>query len=579
MKRRSDKPKDRDATLEQIMGLGEKSMRKSYYPELQKRIKELEKRNEQLLELIRQQEYTERELAESKEMLSDIIDHQPVGIFRFRVPAKEDLNQGLNIRIKIDFISKKFAEMFALKSTDPNQDIKPVFMKVHPDDKERFLQLNDASIRNFTPFFFEGQMKTGKKYSWLNVYSFPRVLKNGDRVWTGVVMDITEKAQRKKLQQEVVLAKKTVEIKQNFLANMSHEIRTPLTGIEGMAHILAQTPMSDQQKDYLETILISTQNLRMIINQVLDYSKIEAGKMPVQQICFPTQELVDRLRHLLVSLCGQSIPFVLEVSPHLPEQIESDLPKIMQIATNFISNAVKYGNGSPVVVRFFPVADHRKRSSQFRVEVTDHGPGIQMQKQKDIFTPFAQLEQNDMRPVEGTGLGLYISKELAALLRGKVGVKSRLNKGSTFWFTFHSLVATARISNQPEVVETMPSPQNLNVLLVEDKQVNQKVISLMLKKLGHSVVVANNGEQALKTFKPGIFDVIFMDIQMPVMDGLTATVNLRKEFSALPPVIGLSANAFEGDKEKYMSKGLDDYLTKPVALEELSQMLSKWCCH
>ena len=391
----------------------------------------------------------------------------------------------------------------------------------------------------------------------------------------GIVEDFAERIRNEKLEQEIAVAKKSAEFKQNFLANMSHEIRTPLTGIEGMAHILAKTHLSEEQNDYLETIIYSSQNLREIINQILDYSKIEAGRMTIKPRVFKTSELAVKTEKLFSSLCGNRIPYKMLIGKDLPEYLEADDMRVFQIVTNFISNAVKYAPNGLIQFAMDKIGHRKKNQIEIKVEVADQGAGIQKEKQQELFAPFSQLEHDDQRSIEGTGLGLSISKELAEMMGGSIGVESEVGNGSKFWFTF-----LAQTASKPDesfaldaVVDMESEPKR--ILLVEDKKVNQKVITLMLQSLGHYVSVAGDGQQALDVFQDGIYDLILMDIQMPVMDGITATKTLKSRFSNLPPIVGLSANAFEGDKEKYMSMGMDDYLTKPVKEEDFKDLIQR----
>jgi CheY-like chemotaxis protein len=213
-----------------------------------------------------------------------------------------------------------------------------------------------------------------------------------------------------------------------------------------------------------------------------------------------------------------------------------------------------------------------------KVEVSDTGIGIQPDLQKYLFKPFSQIETNEMRSIEGTGLGLSICRELSALLGGEIGIESKPGKGSTFWFTFKTTKAdVSQIIIKPKN-NHLPGPNKskLNILLVEDKKVNQMVVTLILKDLGHKVMTANNGQEAIDHFNPDHFDLILMDIQMPVMDGITAVKSIRRSGIKQPWIIGLSAEAMEGDAEKYIREGMDDYLTKPMIATLVYDKLLEW---
>jgi two-component system, sensor histidine kinase ChiS len=383
------------------------------------------------------------------------------------------------------------------------------------------------------------------------------------------------------LHQEIEIARKSVEFKQNFLANMSHEIRTPLTGILGMAELLHKTSLSEEQKDYLETLQHSGENLRETINLVLDYSKIEAGKVKLKEESFRLNDLIIDAEKLFFSLTShKGLEFTAESAPGLPDYVKADKQRVSQVLNNLLSNAVKFTTKGSVKVKISEIEPIPVRENEntvlIKVEVTDTGKGINTREQKSLFKPFFQAEQDYDRAFEGTGLGLSISKELTTMLGGEIGLNSKPGNGSTFWFTFKAERSEkTQVEQKVRFSETGPFQSVLKILLVEDKKVNQKVVKLLLKGMGHKVDVFDNGLQAVDNFIPGLYDLILMDIQMPVMDGITATNMLRKKFSNLPPIIGLSANAFEGDREKYMDKGMDEYLTKPVKETDFSNLLEK----
>jgi PAS domain S-box-containing protein len=393
----------------------------------------------------------------------------------------------------------------------------------------------------------------------------------------GVMRDITYRKQHQSLEQEVAVAKKSAQFKQNFLANMSHEIRTPITGIIGMAEILSKTPLSAIQLEYLNTLKISTENLREIINQILDYSKIEAGQMQIKNRVFPTRNLILNARKVFESICSKDLKFITHIDAEVPDYVEADEPRINQVINNFLSNAVKFTSQGSITLRIKLESPPAEGIMILKAEVEDTGPGIHQKLQRQLFRPFSQLDQIDQREIEGTGLGLSISKELAHMMGGKIGVISEPGQGSLFWFSLKAGCIDPGVNTVFETVKQRETfNKQLSILVVEDKVVNQKVISLMLNALGHQVTLAGNGQEALDIFPDGKFDLILMDIQMPVMDGITATQILKEKYDDLPPVVGLSANAFEGDREKYMDKGMDDYLTKPVQGDDFARLLDKF---
>jgi PAS domain S-box-containing protein len=392
----------------------------------------------------------------------------------------------------------------------------------------------------------------------------------------GIMRDISERKNNEKLRNQVAIANQSAIFKQNFLANMSHEIRTPLTGVMGMIEILASTNLNDTQTDYIHTLKLSTENLREIINQILDYSKIEAGEVHLKNVTFETLSIFNKARKLYQAACKKDVKLLIEVHPEIPECIEADESRISQIINNLVSNAIKFTVKGQISIRAIVDEWLNGEDVLIRISVEDTGIGIRKAAIPKLFKPFGQVDHEDKRNYDGTGLGLSICKELVALMGGKMDVSSSPGVGSTFWFTFRArkVICTLSQSESGEAVETKAS-NSLKILYAEDKAINQKVVKLMLNSLGHKVILANNGQEVLDIFKPNEFDLILMDIQMPVMDGITSTRKLRETFSILPPIVGLSANAFEGDREKYMAQGLDEYLTKPVNTDDLKSMIDK----
>ncbi len=385
------------------------------------------------------------------------------------------------------------------------------------------------------------------------------------------------------LDNEVELARKTIEIKQNIIANVSHELRTPLTGIIGLTDILAKTPLNQQQKEYILTLQQTGINLKEIINQILDYSKIESGEVSLSQTTFSVDELFSHAKKVFDSLkqSQSQICIKTHIASDVPSMLLADRGRVNQILLNLLYNAVKFTPKGSITLEARVLDAYRTSNSspseknelQVKISVTDTGVGISEEAIKKLFVPFSQIENNDTRETDSTGLGLAISKKLAHLLKGNIGVESQPGKGSRFWFTFRAEIPDNSNNAVKMAVPGCPG-KNKKILLVEDKKVNQLVIKLLLKGMGHKVVIAENGEVALKLFQPGKFDYILMDIQMPVMDGITATQKLKETYSNPPPIIGLSANAFEGDREKYMSLGMDEYITKPVNEESLGKVFA-----
>jgi PAS domain S-box-containing protein len=394
----------------------------------------------------------------------------------------------------------------------------------------------------------------------------------------GIARNITETKRAEALGKELAVARKSAELKKNFVANMSHEIRTPLTGILGMIEIIQKTRLTAEQSDYINTIKDSGEILRNIINQILDFSIIESGKIELNKAVFSLDELLGKSTTICRSICMQKkdVTFKLQVDPSIPKKVNGDQTRIIQVLTNLLFNAGKFTNRGHITLKVeMQKIPEKQKEFYIKFTITDTGRGIPINLQKHLFTPFSQIEKSDARNFDGTGLGLSICKALTKLHGGSMGMESQYGKGSSFWFTVLVSEGDEKMAKK-QLFEQEKGVKDLHILYAEDKVINQKVVKLLLTSLGHKVTLVNNGLEALETYAPDAFDLILMDIQMPVMDGITATQKIREKFGNTPLIIGLSANAFEGDREKYLAQGMDDYLTKPVKRDELKELFSKW---
>ncbi len=390
-----------------------------------------------------------------------------------------------------------------------------------------------------------------------------------------------------------------------FLANMSHEIRTPMNSIIGIYNVLSQTSLTDEQKEFLEIINISSHNLLAIINDILDLSKIEAGQLKLEYKPYCLHDEVQQVIKLLsLKAKGKGIELYSVIESSVPACVVGDAGRLKQVLINLANNAIKFTNQGHVAVSvetLAPADIHSPAQKEFipdlvinegnltrervilKFEVQDTGIGISEEEQKNLFHEFAQLDNPLIRKFEGTGLGLSISKNLMKLMNGKIGVISKKGEGSTFWF---SLVLDR--GTDEEILKQQAPPRRekmsrpLSVLIVEDNLLNQKFARTSLQRVGHSVEIAENGKIAVEKYKKQHFDLILMDIAMPIMDGIEATHVIRRleeeKRTSSPDVrririVAVTAHVMVTDREKCLAAGMDDYLAKPYRPQDLLNII------
>ncbi|SDF64837.1 Signal transduction histidine kinase [Onishia taeanensis] len=379
---------------------------------------------------------------------------------------------------------------------------------------------------------------------------------------------------RSRLEEAAQKAQSANEAKSEFLATVSHEIRTPLNGVIGMSEMLRGRPLDTTSRRYAEIIHDSADKLLVLINDILDFSRIEAGRLELEQVDFSLQELLDSAVRLFEPRAiYKNITLTARLAEDVPERLQGDPGRLRQVLLNLLSNAIKFTEQGEVSV----LVAYSSLQERLHVSVSDSGPGIPSSHQHRLFEPFSQGDASTARRFGGSGLGLVICRRLVSAMDGEMDFVSRIGEGSCFWFKVPLSPA-----NEPESMgkqgsqEILPAlPSGLRLLVVEDNEINQQVAHIMLSRLGCQVDIASSGEEALNMTQAEPYALIFMDVQMPLMDGLEVTRQLRKrhDWCAEVPIVAMTAGTFGDERSRCLEAGMNDYLVKPLASAQLLEKL------
>ncbi len=403
-----------------------------------------------------------------------------------------------------------------------------------------------------------------------------------DGVWNavGILRDITD---LKHYQQELIAAGHVADAanraKSEFLANMSHEIRTPMNGIIGMIQLLHYTNPTEKQKEYLDNLDISSRNLLALINDILDLSKIEAGKISLEYTPFSPGIIIKEIINIqMLQIKQKGLKIVTSISSELPEIVVGDPLRFRQIFLNLLGNAIKFTDTGEIVVAV-SVSGLSSDAVTIKLSVRDTGIGMEADTISRIFAPFEQADNSTTRRYGGSGLGLSICRRLTELMGGRIWAESVLGKGSVFFVELtlgvsDSCLNDVKIKQEESLINLPEKP--LRILVAEDNKVNAVTTVAMLGYLGHNADVAADGNKAVELWSSRLFDCILMDIQMPVMDGRLAAATIRGQERSLgghTPIIALTAHALQGDREGLIAEGFDGYVAKPVQISDLAAEL------
>ncbi len=524
---------------------------------------------------------SERELSETKINLEKEIDEKNNLLISFKSVIENTENEiysidkDYNLLIFNEKFQRRFKSFFQTDAST-NMDLKP-FIK-----RSKYLQSSVSFCeRAFKgeKILYERQRDFEGKLHWAEISITP--IKDINNEITSITLYSKDISSRKYNEIELLQAKETAEkatnIKSQFLATMSHEIRTPMNAVIGMAELLSYTKLTNEQLEYTNTIKSSGKLLLSIINDILDFSKIESNNIELEYLTFDLREFINEIfKFFIQQLNEKNITISLNVKENVPKLLKLDTTRLRQVLVNLISNAIKFTEkGSIEVIVSRKERNENKNIIQF--EIKDSGIGLSEIQKENLFKPFSQADSSTTRKYGGTGLGLAICKNLIEILGGNIYIESVEGQGTSFIFSVISLESN-EVLNQKEVLLDLVDNnfKNLNILLAEDNQINQKIAKYMFEKIGHKIEIANNGLEALEMVKLNSYDLIFMDMQMPEMDGIECTRKIILLFKDKPKIIAMTANAMEEDKQRCLEAGMDDYITKPISIDILKQTIKKW---
>jgi PAS domain S-box-containing protein len=539
------------------------------------------------------QQFKYERSSKEKNILSSLLTRTSVDLKKVSVNLKiraEELSTLLNTipayvyfkdnHLNYMIVNKSFAELAGVPSDQiigkKIHDIFPGYKNSEYLDKEVNVTRTGTALYDIE----EEIVHSGRK-RWVNSNIAPiRNMENQIVGMIGISWDITErKLHEEELRQSKELAEAGTLAKNEFIASISHEFRTPMNGILGLSEILKNSPLAPEQMDLLKGIISSAENLLVLLNDVLDFSAIEAGKMEMDYQPFMLDRVMEDISLVMkMKALEKSLLFDIAIGKNVPNLLIGDSQRLRQIIINLTNNAVKFTEKGKIEVRVSNI-EQSGNKAMLKFEVADTGIGIPQEALQSLFQVFSRIKQDKSKLVSGTGLGLSICKKLTDLMGGLIGVESIPEIGSVFWF---SLPFTLSTLHKNKTMQTQTSENvgftKKSVLVAEDNEINQRIVKFQLNKMGFEVDLAGDGQQAFEKYHAKKFDLIILDIQMPVMDGYQVAKAIREEEKGTPrhsPIIALTANAMKGDRELYLNAGMDEYVSKPFTYEILQTAIRK----